>query len=102
MTKPFLFLLELIRIVIFLAIGFGLLGWVEQLLIYSPFKIQLEDYFLYYLLGNFLILFIFYRNVFQFQGWFKSKRNKKLPQILSILMSLVAVSLIILPIIARK
>lgn len=101
MSKPFLFILELLRIVIFLAIGFGVLGWIEQLLIYSPFKIKIEDYFLYYRLGNLLILFMFYRNVFQFKGWFKSTRNKKLSPITSTFLSLVAVSLIISPLIVK-
>ncbi|WP_282940540.1 hypothetical protein [Paenibacillus sp. RC67] len=99
LAKPFLFLLELVRIVIFLAIGFGVLGWVEQL-IYAPIKIQIEDYFSVYLIGNLLILFVFYRNVFQFGGWFKSTQNKKLPRTLTALLSLLAVLLIASPFIA--
>jgi hypothetical protein len=96
LTKPILFLLELVRIVIFLAIGYGILGWIEQL-IYSPFRIKMENYFLYYLLGNLLISFIFYRNVFQFRGWFKSDENKKLSRALTTLLSIVAICLLCFP-----
>ncbi|MZQ81644.1 hypothetical protein GQF01_05795 [Paenibacillus sp. 5J-6] len=98
MTKPILFLLELVRIVIFLAIGYGILGWVEQL-IYSPFRIKIDNYFLYYLLGNLLILFILYRNVFQFRGWFKSEKNKKLPRTLTTFLSIAAICLLFFPIV---
>lgn len=97
MAKPIFVLLELVRIVIFLAIGYRILGWVEQQLIYSPFRITIEDYFLFYLLGNLLILFVFYRNVFQFRGWFKSNENKKIPRSLTTLLSIVAVCLLFSP-----
>ncbi|MYL72387.1 hypothetical protein GLW00_16190 [Halobacillus litoralis] len=70
-------LLELLRIV-FLFIFGGALVWVVLAPFYNVHPLSREYQWLG-ALGVYGILFVFYRNRWQFSGWYKGKGRKKLP-----------------------
>ncbi|MFS0556738.1 hypothetical protein [Brevibacillus sp. 179-C9.3 HS] len=76
MLYIFTFLLELVRVVIILFAGLALLFFVESRL----FMITLEGApFFLLLFANTILILVFYRNKFQFSGWYKGKEAKSLP-----------------------
>lgn len=88
-------LLELFRIILI----FGLLGaisWAILESIYNLIPVVKSSMWL----GGFaifILLFVFYRNKFQFSGWYRGKYREKLPRILSIILISISVLLIIMP-----
>jgi len=72
--KPFLALIELIRVLMLLLIGFGAFAAVELSIFES---LRLPSNILLLALANTIVVFILYRNVLQFSGWYRYQ-NKKL------------------------
>lgn len=76
MLNIFMFLLELVRVVIILFAGLALLFFVESKL----FMIALEGApFFLLLFANMILFLVFKRNKLQFSGWYKGKEVKHLP-----------------------
>lgn len=76
MLNIFMFLLELVRVVIILFAGLALLFFVESKL----FMIALEGApFFLLLFANMILILVFYRKKLQFSGWYKGKEVKHLP-----------------------
>lgn len=48
-------------------------------------------------LAIFVLLFVLYRNKFQFSGWYKGKGRKKLPKYVSVTLIFISIILIISP-----
>lgn len=72
-------LLELVRVI--LLFGFlGSLFWMLFTFIYEylGFNIAYKEWMLF--LSIFIIIFVFYRNSWQFSGWYKGKGREKLPK----------------------
>lgn len=90
-------LLELLRIVI-IFIFFGALGTVVTVNIYTRFEVN-ETYSWLGAVAILLILFVLYRNKWQFSGWNKVIGREKLPKTVSLTLILVSFVLIISPLI---
>ncbi|WP_053366433.1 hypothetical protein [Bacillus sp. FJAT-27245] len=89
-------LLELTRIIlIFLFLG-SILGYAVGAL-YSDFGINMEQYGWACVLGIYVILFVLYRNRWQFSGWYKGEGREKLPPKLSKILILSSIVLILSP-----
>jgi|SRR5690625_2897984 len=86
---------ELLRIMI-IFVFLGALGWVIIEDIYKANEIS-EAYSWVGLLAIFVLLFVLYRNKWQFTGWNKGKDRKKLPKKVSITLISISIILIILP-----
>lgn len=96
MKKLVAFLLELCRIVFLLLITLYVLDKLERILIKMiTGKI---DFHWSMTIGNLLLFFIMYRNYFQFNGWYKSKQNKKLSRTTSKIFISISIGFIIVPI----
>lgn len=87
--------LELLRIII-IFVFFGALGWAIIGNTYIRFEVT-ETYSWLGAIGIFLILFLLYRNKWQFSGWYKGKGREKLPKTVSLTLILVSIVLIISP-----
>lgn len=61
--------LEIVRTIIIFAFFLGL-GWVVMENVYPD-----KDYILLGLAGIFILLFVFYRNKWQFRGWYNGKMS---------------------------
>ncbi|MBN9653470.1 hypothetical protein J0K78_04250 [Halobacillus sp. GSS1] len=85
-------LLEVLRIA-FLFIFGGTLIWVVHGSFYNVHPLS-EEYQWLGAIGVYGILFVLYRNRWQFSGWYKGKGRKKLP--LSLTRTLVAGSIILI------
>lgn len=90
-------LLELLRIIIILAF-FGALGWAILGNIYTRLEVN-ETYSWLGAIAIFLVLFVLYRNKWQFTGWYKGKRREKLPKTISLALILVSIVLVVLPLV---
>lgn len=90
-------LLELLRIVI-IFIFFGTLGAVVTGNIYTRFEVN-ETYSWLGAVAILLILFVLYRNKWQFSGWNKVIGREKLSKTVSLTLILVSFVLIISPLI---
>lgn len=97
MLKPLLFLVELARILGILVLG-GTLLWMVELTVYNQVGLDGPSYAGVAAIANLLLVFVLYRNVLQFNGWYKSERAAKLPYAatLSILV-LSGILLIVIP-----
>lgn len=84
------FLAELMRVLIILFLGIYILGKIE-LHIFEGFK--LESNFWMIFIGNIILVFILYRNRFQFSGWYKYG-NKKLSTRVTWVLVFIAASLL--------
>ncbi|WP_373894078.1 hypothetical protein ACUL41_01830 [Virgibacillus natechei] len=88
---------ELLRIMIIFVL-FGALGWAVIENIY-PDNGVVENYSWIGALAILILLFVLYRNKWQFTGWYKGKGKKKLSKQVSITLISISIILIILPII---
>ena len=89
-------LLELIRIAfIFLFFG-GILSFSINY-VYSKLGTNIDTYGWMGLMGILILIFILYRNKFQFSGWYTGKGREKLPQKVSILLTSISIFLLISP-----
>lgn len=98
MSKLFLFILELLRLIIIVMLGSAFLASFESL-VYEYFGINLPEVYGYVALANFIIMIVFYKNYFQFKGWYKSSQNKKIPKRLTRVLIGSSVVAIMMPII---
>lgn len=88
-------LLELLRILFILGILFAL-GWVIIGNIYTINEVT-ESYSWLGAIAILLLIFVLYRNKFQFLGWYKGKGMVKLPKSVTVTLILSSVLLIVLP-----
>lgn len=88
------FILELLRIILFMAILLAVLGWAERFV--SQLIIGEARYHWLMMFGNLILFFIFYRNKLQFTGWYRSSRNKKLNRFTTKGLLLLAISMIVI------
>jgi hypothetical protein len=88
-------LLELLRVIIII-IFFGALGGAIIGSTYTVLEVN-ETYSWLGTIAIFLLLFVLYRNKWQFSGWRKGKGREKLPKTVSLTLILVSIVLIILP-----
>ncbi|ASK64180.1 hypothetical protein CFK37_19515 [Virgibacillus phasianinus] len=88
-------LLELLRIIVI----FGLLGALCWVVIGNIYTINetTETYSWLGALAILVLLFVLYRNKFQFSGWYKGEGRKKLPKKVSVILISISVILIISP-----
>lgn len=87
--------LELIRIIIIFGI-LGALGWAVIENIYTINE-AIESYSWLSAIAILILLFVLYRNKFQFSGWYKGKGKAKLPKSVTVILILSSILLIILP-----
>ncbi|MED4473869.1 hypothetical protein [Oceanobacillus caeni] len=88
-------LLELLRIIIILGL-FGGLGWLLIENIYTVNEAT-ENYSWLGAIAILLLLFVLYRNKFQFSGWYKGKGRVKLPRHISFILISTSILLIVSP-----
>ncbi|WP_342598199.1 hypothetical protein MHB48_11375 [Psychrobacillus sp. FSL H8-0483] len=88
-------LLELLRIIIIFAF-FGALGSAIIVNIYTRLEVS-ETFSWLGQIAILLILFVLYRNKWQFSGWYNGKGREKLPKNVSLTLILVSIVLIISP-----
>ena len=88
-------LLELLRVIIII-IFFGALGGAILGNTYTVLEVN-EAYSWLGTIAIFLLLFVLYRNKWQFSGWYTGKGREKLPKTVSLTLILVSTVLIILP-----
>jgi hypothetical protein len=91
---------ELLRIIFIVLILGGLLGSLLQN-IYRIFGYNINNYGWIASVGIYILLFVLYRNKFQFSGWYKGKNRKKLPKKVSQILIGCSILLFILPVILR-
>ncbi|AKG37770.1 hypothetical protein VK70_14255 [Paenibacillus durus ATCC 35681] len=70
------FLLELLRMCLLFILGTTIAYGMERIVFTTFFNLEIDGW--YTTLGNFILLFVLYRNYFQFRGWYKSALNVKL------------------------
>jgi len=90
------FILELLRLCILLVLTLLVLGWAERLIYHLIFGQPVYNWSMG--LGNLFVFFMLYRNHFQFKGWYKSEKNKKLTLLTTRIITVISIGLIILPI----
>lgn len=88
-------LLELPRIIIIFTF-FGALGWMIIRNTYTRLEVN-ETYSWLGAIAILLLLFVLYRNKWQFSGWYKGMGREKLPKTVSLTLILVSIVLIISP-----
>ncbi|PLR86701.1 hypothetical protein [Bacillus sp. V33-4] len=88
--------LELLRIVL---VFFFLGGIMSTVLVnvYSMTGINVDDYDWMGVLGILILLFVLYRNRWQFSGWYSGKGNEKLPVKTSNLLLTISILMLMLP-----
>lgn len=93
-------LLELVRIILL----FGFLGSLLRMLftfIYEFLGVNIANKEWMVSLSIFILLFVLYRNRWQFSGWYKGKGREKLPKIVTnVLVSGASLLLILVPFLA--
>ncbi|GAA0433634.1 hypothetical protein GCM10008983_07810 [Lentibacillus halophilus] len=87
--------LELFRIILIFGL-LGALGWAVIGNIYTVNETT-ESYSWLGALAILVLLFVLYRNKFQFFGWYKGGGKKKLPKTVSVTLISVSVLLIVSP-----
>ncbi|USG64901.1 hypothetical protein NDK47_22695 [Brevibacillus ruminantium] len=89
-------LLEYIRTIIILCIGFSVLGYIENEISISIGIIDINSFKVWLLTGisNFLFLFVLYRNKLQFSGWYSGEQNVRLSRKTTTILILVATALL--------
>ncbi len=88
-------ILELLRI-IFIFLLLGGLAWTVLNHIYS-FYGGIRSYKWIGAIGIYIALFVLYRNIFQFSGWYQRKGRKKLPHNMTFVLLGVSILCILLP-----
>ncbi|MBO8155767.1 MAG: hypothetical protein H0Z32_04845 [Bacillaceae bacterium] len=97
MRKLLGFVLEIFRITLIFGI-LGALGWEGLIQIYT-FLGAAETYSWSGAIGIVMIMFILYRNKWQFRGWMKTKNTQKLSKRIVISIAVVALLSIAAPIV---
>ncbi|CAM3853357.1 hypothetical protein MALU111345_22045 [Marinicrinis lubricantis] len=95
--KFLLYVFEYFRAIIIMFIGFIILGLLERLL-YKKLQLDLSNISgSLLMIANFLVVFILYRNYFQFKGWLASSPStKKLSKTTTyILLSIVLINFVL-------
>ena len=97
MSKLGGFILEMLRMCILFVICSIVLGglerWIYQVIFGYP------QYNWSMMIGNVGLFFILYRNFFQFKGWYKSEKNKKLSRTLTRSLTAISLALVIVPVV---
>ena len=88
-------ILELIRIIVIFAF-FGALGSAVIENTYSRLEVE-ENYYSLGTIAFFLLLFVLYRNKWQFSGWYKGTGKKKLAKGVTWMILAVSVVLVLIP-----
>ncbi|GGG15148.1 hypothetical protein [Paenibacillus abyssi] len=97
MGKIVSFTLELARILVLLVIMTTILSWAEKS--FYPHVITWKEHYNWYLAaGNFIVFLILYRNYFQFKGWYKSAKKRKLSKPMTLILTGLFVVCLLLPI----
>ena len=96
MSTIVFFILEFIRILFIITIGSVLLINLETWIFKITGKEAL-DYAWMLGIANIIFVFVVYRNILQFSGWFKSARSKKLNKTITLVLLAIASALIIIP-----
>lgn len=89
-------LLELIRIIFLFAIVGTILGGLLSN-IYLEIGINTEKFGWMGFTSVFILMFVLYRNKWQFSGWYKGKGREKLPKRFSQVLIFSSISLLLLP-----
>jgi hypothetical protein len=72
-------LLELIRIILIIAFLGTFFGYLFKT-VYTEFGIYNEQYEWPLIVGIYILIFVLFRNKFQFSGWYNGKGSEKLPK----------------------
>lgn len=91
-------LLELLRIIFIFLILMGIVGTFFKNL-YVNLGNGAEKYSWMSLVAIFILIFVLYRNKFQFSGWYKGEGKEKLPKKVSQTLIITAIILLFLPLI---
>lgn len=84
-------ILELLRIMVIFAFFLGL-GWMGMGNVYPE-----KSYSWLGIIGIFILLFVLYRNKWQFKGWYKGKSRRKLPKSATVTLISISALLVISP-----
>lgn len=95
MSKFASFTAEILRLGVLLILTILLLGGVEQWIFKAVYG--WEGYLYSAVAGNILVFFVMYRNYWQFRGWYKSEKNRKLKPAWTWTLCTLALLLILLP-----
>ena len=96
MLKLVSFIFELLRLCILLVLTLFVLGGLERMIYQLIFDQTIYNWSM--TLGNIIIFLVLYRNYFQFKGWYKSEKNKRLNKISTRGLTVISLGLLILPI----
>jgi hypothetical protein len=88
-------ILELLRIIFIFAFLGSIFGVLLEV-VYGTFGLNTERYEWIAFLAIIILQFVFYRNKFQFSGWYKGKGKEKLPKRVSTLLIIFSVLLLLL------
>ena len=89
-------ILELMRIVFIFLVLMGILGAVFEN-IYISIGNGAENYSWISLIAIFIIIFVLYRNKYQFSGWYKGEGQEKLSKRVSLALMTISVILLLFP-----
>ncbi|UMZ73433.1 hypothetical protein [Natranaerofaba carboxydovora] len=90
--------LEFVRVLFIFILGISLLFALETWF-YNLINVSISEYAWMPGTANILLILVFYRNVLQFRGWFKSKQSKKLSKLHTKILLSIAFVLLILPVV---
>jgi hypothetical protein len=92
------FLLEFIRVLFIFIIGSAVLIGLETWIFRISGREAL-DYAWMLGIANIVFIFVVYRNVLQFSGWFKGIKVKKLNKVITYVLLTIAFALILIPLV---
>jgi len=94
-----LIILEVLRVLFIYIVGVLLLSNVEMW-IYDLFSVKITEIFMIGLLclANSIIIFVLYRNILQFSGWFNSAKGDRLNKGTTLFLMVTSIILLIIPI----
>lgn len=84
-------ILELFRILIIFVFLLGL-GWMVMENVYPE-----QRYAWLSVIGIFILLFVLYRNKWQFTGWYKGENRKKLPKCVTVTLISISALFVLFP-----
>ncbi|MDW0115004.1 hypothetical protein QT711_17730 [Sporosarcina saromensis] len=90
------FLLEFLRIIFLIIVVGGVLGYMLEGM-YAAIGVDTRTYGWMFMIAILILLFVFYRNKLQFDGWYKGKGKEKLTKRTSKILVVLSVSLLLLP-----
>ena len=88
--------LELLRIIFIFLVLMGILGAVFEN-IYRGIGNGAENYRWISWIAIFIVIFVLYRNKYQFSGWYKGEGQEKLSKKVSLALMTISVILLVLP-----